>query len=135
MSKLVRFGVSIEDNLLSQFDELIKSKEYPNRSEAIRDLIRNSIVQELWSKREKEVIGTITIIYDHTISGLSDIITDTEHKFHKLTISTTHVHFDEKNCLEVVIVRGEAEKINELYTNLLTLKGVKHAKLSGTGII
>jgi CopG family nickel-responsive transcriptional regulator len=135
MSKLIRFGVSIEEDLLSQFDKLIKNKEYSNRSEAIRDLIRNSIVQELWIKGNEEVVGTITIIYDHTFSGLSNIITDIEHKFHKLIISTAHVHFDEKNCLEVVIVRGEAFRINELYTKLLTLKGVKHAKLSGTGII
>lgn len=135
MNKLLRFGVSIESELLSQFDKLIKKEGYSSRSEAIRDLIRNSIVSESWEVGSSEVIGTITIIYDHTLSGLSDTITNIEHNFHKLIISTTHVHFDEKNCLEVVILKGDAKEIKELYEKLLILKGVKQSKLSATGII
>ena len=135
MSKVIRFGVSIEKDLLFRFDESIGNKKYPNRSEAIRDLIRNAIVSELWEKDSKEVIGTITIIYDHNFTRISDAIIDLEHTLYRLIISATHVHFDEKNCLEVIILRGKADEINKLYTKLLTLKGVKHVKLSGTGII
>jgi len=130
--EIVRFGVSMEKSLLKSFDELILRKGYTNRSEAVRDLIRDRLVEEEWRGGEKEMIGTITLVYNHHTRGLSDTLTDLQHHFHDLIISTMHLHLDEENCLEVLAVKGRADKIKAVADKLISVRGVKHGKLTMT---
>ncbi|RLE07075.1 nickel-responsive transcriptional regulator NikR [Candidatus Aerophobetes bacterium] len=132
MKEIVRFGVSMEKKLLQDFDELISRKGYTNRSEAVRDLIRNYLVEEEWRAGEKEMIGTITLVYNHHIQGLPDTLTDLQHHFHDLIISTMHLHLDEDNCLEVLAVKGLVDKIKAVADKLISIRGVKHGKLTMT---
>ena len=129
MSELIRFGVSIENNLLEQFDRLIQQRNYSNRSEAIRDLIRNELVQQEWKDEESESIGTVTIIYDHHVRDLNNVLTSVQHEFNEQIISTMHVHLDHHNCLEVLAVRGKTKNIRQIADRLISIKGVKHGKL------
>jgi len=132
MEEIVRFGVSMEKNLLASFDELISSKGYANRSEALRDLVRDHLVGEEWKVEKKEMIGTITIVYNHRSRGLSDTLTGLQHQFLNLIISTVHVHLDEDNCLEVLVVKGMVDKIKTIADKLISTRGVKHGKLTMT---
>ena len=132
MEEIVRFGVSMEKNLLAGFDELISSKGYANRSEALRDLVRDHLVEEEWKVEKKEMIGTITIVYDHHTRGLSDTLIELQHHFHNLIISTMHLHMDEDNCLEVLVVKGMVDKIKTIADKLISTRGVKHGKLTMT---
>ncbi|HEX9973775.1 MAG TPA: nickel-responsive transcriptional regulator NikR [bacterium] len=129
MSELIRFGVSIESHLLDQFDRLIQQRNYSNRSEAIRDLIRNELVHQEWKDNEAESVGTITIIYDHHVRDLSSVLTSVQHDFNEQIISTMHVHLDHHNCLEVLAVRGKTKTIRQIADTLISIKGVKHGKL------
>jgi len=131
MSGLVRFGVSLEKSLLEDFDKLISSKQYSNRSEAVRDLIRHSLVEEEW-KKGKDVAGAISLVYDHHKRELMDIIVDIQHGYHDMIIASQHAHLDHHNCLEVVIVKGKSEKIKALADKLRAVKGVKHGSLTLT---
>jgi CopG family nickel-responsive transcriptional regulator len=128
---LVRFGVSIDEVLLKQFDELIEEKRYTNRSEALRDLIRDHLVEQEWDEN-KETIGTITIVYDHHVHELMEKLTDLQHKYQKLIKSTLHIHLDEHRCLEVLVVQGRSDHIREIADGLISTKGVKHGKLTAT---
>ena len=132
MEEIVRFGVSMEKNLLESFDGIILKKGYTNRSEALRDLVRDHLVEQDWKVEKKEMIGTITIVYDHHTRGLSDTLTDLQHQFHSLIISTMHLHLDEDNCLEVLVVKGMADKIKTIANKLISTRGVKHGKLTMT---
>ncbi|MBD3384358.1 nickel-responsive transcriptional regulator NikR [candidate division KSB1 bacterium] len=132
MSKLVRFGISLDAQLLKEFDALIKKKEYANRSEAIRDLIRDVLIHKEWQDEEREMIGTITLIYDHHIRDLSAKLTHGQHQHHHQIISTMHVHLDHDNCLEVLAVRGKANEVRKIADHLIGMKGVKHGKLVTT---
>ena len=132
MSKLIRFGVSIEDDLLENFDRLIHERNYSNRSEAIRDLIRNELIQARLQNVDEFCLGTITIIYDHHIGELTQILTSLQHEFSQNIISTLHVHLDHHNCLEVLAVKGRAKTVQLLANKLLAMKGVKHGKLVTT---
>ncbi|MCD6318901.1 nickel-responsive transcriptional regulator NikR [Candidatus Aerophobetes bacterium] len=132
MKEIVRFGVSMEKKLLKDFDELISRKKYTNRSEAVRDLIRDRLVEEEWRTEKKEMIGTVTLVYNHHTRGLSDTLTDLQHHFHELIISTMHVHLDEENCLEILAVKGMADKIKAVADKLISIRGVKHGKLTMT---
>ncbi len=132
MPAITRFGVSIEERLLKNFDRLIAEKGYQNRSEAIRDLIRDSFVQEEWKEGTKEMVGTIAIVYSHHTRELSRTLTDMQHRFYKSILSTLHVHLDEDHCLEVLVVRGKAEELKKIGDRLIGTKGVKHGKLSLT---
>jgi len=134
MSSVVRFGISMEDKLLSAFDELIRKKGYKNRSEAIRDLIRESIVHEEWESKEREIVGTITIIYDHHKRDLSQKLVESQHHHHDSVISTMHVHLDHDNCLEVLAVKGDSLKIKKIADQVISTKGVKHGKLVMTSM-
>jgi len=127
MEKMVRFGVSIHPELLKKFDELITEKGYANRSEAIRDIIRDHMIEE-WEK-EGEVVGTITILYDHNVRGVMEKLTDLQHENPEDVASTIHVHLDENNCLEVILVKGDAKRVKKLADKLIATKGVKHGKL------
>lgn len=133
MSKLVRFGISINQGLLERFDRLIGAKGYANRSEAIRDLIRDKLVEEDWADGEDaEVAGTITLVYDHHVRGLSELLLDLQHHYYHLIVSTMHVHLAHDRCLEVLLIKGPASKAREVAGLLLGVKGVKHGKLTMT---
>jgi len=138
MPEIMRFGVSIDERLLKKFDKLIKKRKYSNRSEAIRDLIRKNLVEEQWQSGE-EVIGSISLVYDHHKRELVEKLTELQHKFHNLVISTQHVHMDHDNCFEIVIVKGKAEQVRTLAQKMQASKGVKYLSLSasttGQGIV
>ncbi|MGQ9728858.1 MAG: nickel-responsive transcriptional regulator NikR, partial [Candidatus Fervidibacter sp.] len=119
MAKLVRFGVAMEEPLLREFDSYIRRKGYSNRSEAIRDLARNAIVQEAWELEKGNVIAVVAFVYDHEKRGLSDRLTDQQHRAFNITVSTLHVHLDERHCLEVTVLRGKAPQIRKLINQLL----------------
>ncbi len=129
MSELARFGVSIGSELLQSFDTLIESKGYVNRSEAIRDLIRNYLVEYEW-EQDIETVGTVTIVYDHHIRELTELLTHIQHEYYKMIISSIHIHIDENNCMEVVIIKGKGGKIKEIADKLISTKDVKHGKLT-----
>ena len=135
MSSLVRFGVSIEKELLQRFDERIKEKKYTNRSEAIRDLIREDLVKKEWQEG-KEVAGSITLVYNHHKRELVNRLIDIQHDYHDIIISTQHIHLDEDNCLEIIVIKGKPKEIEELYGKLKSAKGVKHGgfSMATTGI-
>jgi CopG family transcriptional regulator, nickel-responsive regulator len=132
VAKTVRFGVAMDDELLNKFDTLIDRKGYENRSEAIRDLVRNLLVEEEWAGGDAETVGTITLVYDHHVHDLQDNLTDLQHNLHEAIISTVHVHLDAHNCLEVLIVRGAAVEIKAAADQLIGTKGVKHGRLTMT---
>ncbi|MDD5258856.1 MAG: nickel-responsive transcriptional regulator NikR [bacterium] len=129
MSKLIRFGVSLEDDLLERFDHLIKEKNYTNRSEAFRDLIRQELVQKQWHS-SGEVAGAITLIYDHHKRELVNKLTNIQHDFGRIIISSQHTHLDHDNCLEIIAVKGNPGEVQKLANNLKSVKGVKHGTLS-----
>ncbi|NPV89775.1 MAG: nickel-responsive transcriptional regulator NikR [Firmicutes bacterium] len=132
MEELVRFGVSINPQLLEQFDKVIKNKGYPSRSEALRDLIRDHLVEYKWESDEGEVVGTITLIYDHHTNNLLPLLNDLQHDYHPLVQSTMHIHLDHHNCMEVLVVKGPAQLAREIAERLISMKGVKHGKLTIT---
>lgn len=127
--RIVRFGVSIPHDLLTKFDAIIEEKGYTNRSEAIRDLIRDFIVRHEWEKGDEEVAGTITIVYNHDEADVVKELLDLQHDYVCEIISSLHVHMDKHNCLEVVVVKGKARRVKEIADRLISLKGVKHGKL------
>ena len=129
MSEIVRFGVSLEKELLEKFDKLSKEKQYPNRSEAIRDLIREELVKREWIEG-KEVAGSITLVFDHHKRELMNTLTDIQHDFYQLIISSQHVHLDHDNCLEIIVVRGKPRGVKNLADKLRATKGVKYGALS-----
>lgn len=129
MPKAVRFGVSLDNDLLSRFDQRRKAKKYSNRSEAIRDLIREDLVKGQWQEG-KEIAGAITLVYDHHKRELVNKLMDIQHDFGNIIISSQHIHLDHNNCLEIVAVRGVPQKARELADRLKSAKGVKHGTLS-----
>ncbi|MBI3772945.1 MAG: nickel-responsive transcriptional regulator NikR [Gammaproteobacteria bacterium] len=131
MSELVRFGVSIEEDLLQRFDKQIEKKGYASRSEAIRDLIRDHMVEEEWAADE-ETVGTITIVYDHHTRDLSANLTHLQHSFPGDIKSVLHIHLDHHNCLEVLVVQGKGQVLRTFADQLVAIRGVKHGKLTMT---
>jgi len=129
MGNTVRFGISIDEKLLANFDQLIEQKSYMNRSEAIRDLIRASLVEERLGSEDQEAVGTVTLVYNHHVRDLSDKLTEHQHSHHDQIISSLHVHLDAHNCLEVLIIRGVVRDIKQIANELIGVKGVKHGKL------
>ncbi|MEJ2469649.1 MAG: nickel-responsive transcriptional regulator NikR [Desulfuromonadales bacterium] len=130
MTELARFGISIEQPLLDSFDRLIAEKGYVNRSEAIRDMIRNALVEEHVERIDTApTVGTVTLVYDHHTRDLADKLTEHQHSHHDVIVSTLHVHLDAHHCLEVVIVRGLAAELKRVADALIGTKGVKHGKL------
>jgi len=132
MTDLARFGISLDERLLRRFDQLIQEKGYVNRSEAIRDLIRNALVEDQWEREDEETVGTVTLVYDHHTRDLADKLTEHQHSHHEAIVSALHVHLDAHHCLEVVVVRGEARQVKRLADELIGTKGVKHGKLVTT---
>ncbi len=129
MAKLTRFGISIDSDLLKKFDSLISNENYSNRSEAIRDLIRDRLVEEEWAGNEI-VAGAILMVYNHHTRGLSGKLTDIQHDHGDTVISTHHIHIDHHNCMEILAVKGKAKEIVALHNKLKSVKGVKHCELS-----
>lgn len=132
MADLVRFGVSVPDDLLDRFDKLITQQGYTNRSEAIRDLIRDRLVENQWAAAETEVVGTVTVVYNHEQSELAQKLTHIQHGAHDLIVSSIHVHLDVHNCLEVLIMKGSSEQVRKAGEHLISTRGVKHGKLTMT---
>ena len=129
MTELIRFGISLEKELSQKFDKRIKRKGYTNRSEAIRDLIRQDLVTQAWQEG-REIAGAITLIYDHHKRELMNKLTDIQHDFQKVIISGQHIHLDHDNCLEIVAVKGNPQEVLKLSNMLKAVKGVKHGTLS-----
>lgn len=131
MSDLYRFGISIDAKLIGRFDAAIRRKGYTNRSEAIRDLIRDVLVREEWGADE-EIVGTVTIVYDHHVRDLTSRLVEVQHTEPDLILSCMHVHLDHHNCLEVVAVKGRAKKVRAFADEIIGARGVKHGKLAAT---
>jgi len=132
VSGVTRFGVSLDQTLLAQFDRVIARKGYTNRSEAIRDLIRESLVREQWELGSDEVVGTLTLVYNHEVRDLSDKLTDLQHAHYRAIVSTLHVHLDAHHCLEVLVLRGKAKELKSVADRLIGTRGVKHGTFSAT---
>jgi CopG family nickel-responsive transcriptional regulator len=129
MGNTVRFGISLDEKLLANFDQLIEQKSYMNRSEAIRDLIRASLIEEQCGSGDQEAVGTVTLVYNHHVRDLADKLTDHQHAHHDQIVSALHVHLDAHNCLEVLVIRGAVREIKQIADELIGVKGVKHGKL------
>ncbi len=132
MSGVTRFGVSLDAKLLAQFDKVIARKGYTNRSEAIRDLIRDRLVREQWELGTDQVVGTLTLVYNHDVRDLSDKLTDLQHAHYKAIVSALHVHLDPHHCLEVLVLRGKAKELKAIADRLIGTRGVKHGTFSAT---
>src|SRR5262245_3124139 len=128
MSDLIRFGVSAEENLLESFDRLAATRGYGNRSEAIRDLMRDALVQARIETQpdQTEVIGSLTFVYDHHARQITDRMAELQHANHNLVVSVLHVHLSHDDCMEVIVLRGPVKEVRNLADSLLSLKGVKH---------
>lgn len=129
MNKVIRFGISLNPELLGEFDRAIKRKGYTNRSEAVRDLIRDFLVAEKWKAPKGEVVGSLTLIYDHEVRGVSSKLTDLQHSYAANVISSMHVHLDERDCMEILVLRGAAGDIKKISDTLISSRGVKHGRL------
>jgi len=129
MDKIIRFGVSIDPDLLEKFDRMMKKKGYANRSEAIRDIIRDHLVIEHIKDPSAEVIGTLTMIYDHHTGTLVDRLLEIQHDHYQEILTTTHIHIDHNTCLEVLVLQGKIQHIQELADTIKALKGIKHGEL------
>jgi CopG family nickel-responsive transcriptional regulator len=121
--------VSFEPKLLANFDKLIKHKGYNNRSEAIRDLVRKFLIDAEIEKKQEDVIGTLTIIYDHDVGDVTNRLLHYQHHHHAEIATTIHIHIDEQFCLEVLVVRGSAKSVRNLADSIKAIKGVKHGEL------
>jgi CopG family transcriptional regulator, nickel-responsive regulator len=127
---LERIGISLESDLLAEFDRLIDRKGYGSRSEAIRNLIREQLVQREWSESGGgEKVAVVTIVYDHDSSSLAQKLTHIQHENHRAVVSALHVHMDEHNCLEVLVLRGEASEILQMAEGLVSTRGVKYGRV------
>jgi CopG family transcriptional regulator, nickel-responsive regulator len=129
MGELSRIGIALDSDLLQRFDRSIEKSGYTNRSEAFRDLIRDRLVREQTAAPDATVVGTVTLIYDHHAYGISEKLTEVQHENHDLVVSTSHAHLDHDSCLEVLIVHGEAARVEHFADLLIGLKGVQHGRL------
>jgi len=126
MADVERFGVSMEGDLLKGLDRLVAARGYASRSEALRDLVRRELVAQEWSEPGTEVVATVSIVYEHHEHHLSDTLAELQHAHHRSIVSTTHVHLDAHNCLEVILVRGKSALVKRIAETLISTRGVKH---------
>jgi CopG family nickel-responsive transcriptional regulator len=126
---LIRFGVSMEQSLLDEFDSLCRYKGYANRSEAIRDMIRNLLMESALQQENPESVGTLTLVYNHHQRELEEKLTDYQHRYLNTIISTLHIHLPHHLCLEVLLLRGKAKDIRKIADGMIAAKGVRHGKL------
>lgn len=129
MEKTIRFSISLEQELSKQLDHWMKKNGYQNRSEAIRDLIRDKLVEEEWKDDQKEVVAVLSLVYDHESRELPEVLTSIQHEHYNLIMSSTHIHLDRHNCLEAIIMKGKAGQIKKAANKLLALRRVKHGRL------
>ncbi len=129
MSGLVRLSLSLEKPLFDRLERLVRRSGYTNRSEFIRDMIREHLVEREWGK-DRQVLGTVTLVYDHHSRHLSEKLTDLQHHHHREVLVTTHVHLTKELCAEVILVRAKASQVREFADLLRKQKGVLHAELS-----
>ncbi len=129
MATVERFGLSMEGDLLAGLDALSAARGYASRSDAVRALVRQQLVEQEWQDPQSEVIGTITLVYDHDHHDLLHALTDVQHRHHRAIVCSTHTHLDEANCLEVVIVRTTSRQAHQIADALLAARGVKHGRL------
>ncbi len=129
----MRISMSLPKKLLNEFDEVLKDRGYNSRSKGIRDALKDYIVRYQWMKDiEGDRVGIVAVIYDHHYTGVMEDLTDIQHQFRNFINSTMHIHMTEKNCLEVIIVKGDAKEIRNLTEKIMRLKGVEHVKLTTT---
>lgn len=133
MSDLTRISVSLEKDLLRRFDRQVARLGYPTRSESIKALMRRSLVEQEWTGNQV-VAGAVTVVYDHHRRGVVGKVTDVQHQFGAVIVSTQHVHLDHDHCLEIVVVKGRAASIQKLVAALRSVKGVKHNSLVMTSV-
>lgn len=130
MSELIRFGVSIDQDLLENYDRLIGERGYATRSEALRDLIREKLIeQKIETQSGVEALGSLTLVYDHHARNLAQEMGNFQHRFHDIILSVMHLHVSHDDCLEILALRGVVSDIVNLANGLLTLKGIKNGKL------
>jgi len=127
-----RFSVSINRDLLRQFDRMVKEKGYQNRSLAVADMVRSQIVEHEQQMTDGEAVGTVTLVYDHHTAHVQESLTEIQHDHGHSIVSALHVHLDHHNCLEVLVVRGRGSAVKSLADRLIAAKGVKHGKLTLT---
>lgn len=132
MSRTVRFGVSMDAGLLREFDDFCSARGYDTRSEALRDLIRDALVDEAGTQENTTVAGTLTFVYDHHKNDLTQRLTAAQHDAHHLILAALHVHLDHHNCLEVLALRGKSKEVKTLADQILAVKGVNHGKFVQT---
>ncbi|MCL2882874.1 MAG: nickel-responsive transcriptional regulator NikR [Coriobacteriia bacterium] len=133
MAELVRFSVAMPEDLLEQFDSLVERRGLAkNRSEIIRDLVRDALVEEQWHDPDAVIVGTLTLIFNHHANDLQNKLDHIQHTAHQLIISSMHIHLDAHNCLEIIAMRGRSEEIRKISESLLGVKGVKHGSLTAT---
>lgn len=133
MGQLTRFGVAMDEDLLERFDALVARRGVAaNRSEAMRDLVRDALVEAEWEDSDEEIVGTVTMVFDHHASDLSEKLDGLQHRHFDKIVSTMHIHLDAHNCLEVLVVRGSSGQVRDIADALLGTKGVKHGKLVTT---
>ncbi len=126
--KVKRFGVSLEEDLLNDLDKLVEEQNFPNRSQAIRYLIKKNLIEDEWEGNE-EVAGAIVLVYDHHKRNLQNVSTEVQHDYHHLILAVQHVHLNHDNCLETITVRGKAKDLIKLSNDLIAIKGIKHGQL------
>ena len=129
MGDLVRFGVSMEADLLKQFDDLIEKRHCANRSEALRDLVRAAIVENQWQHGSSRTVGVVCLVYDHEMGDVGHKLTHIQHESPVQIVSSMHVHLDHHNCLETIVLRGKPHEIQQTADQLVSLRGVKLGKL------
>ena len=126
---MMRISVTIDSDLLKRFDQTIKKKKYENRSKAFRDIVTNFLIEEEWQSLTTKVIGFVTLLYNHDTPGITEKIVDIQHDMPKNIISTTHIHVDKHNCVEMIAIKGFPHELTQISDRLISLKGVKHGKL------
>ena len=132
MSNLERFGVSMDRALLEAFDALIRQKGYATRSEAVRDVVRSFLVQHEWESSDQEVVGAVTLVYDHHRPELTELLNEIQHEHTDAIVCSTHIHLDAHNCLEIIAMRGKANLVRAIADRLISTRGVKHGQLVST---
>lgn len=132
MGDLARIGVAIDEDLLKRFDAFNARRGYTNRSEAFRDLIRNALIEDKAAAPDSEVVGTLTLVYDHHVRMLQERLTHMQHEHFSEIISTLHVHLDHHHCLEVLVLRGKSSRVRQIADRLIATKGVRHGQLTLT---
>jgi CopG family nickel-responsive transcriptional regulator len=127
--RTTRFGVSMDEELLERLDSIVENRRYPNRSEAIRDLVRAALVEEEWGMAQEDIIGVLVIVFDHHQRELSSRLLEKEHGSDVDILATLHLHLDHHNCLEAKVIRGNTAQVRAVADELISMKGVKFGRL------